>query len=305
MIKNFGRLRENKKVKRIASRLFLLMIMVMICSYFSSKKALAFIYAVAAGGSCQEWEFDTIAECAVVAFCDDLPPEENDMINAGAWSAVNCPNYSPTVLNQARSDGVVGGRQVSASSKATTISGFRNLGRVEMAIDCFHIVLQSDRTYYPENCYAIIPDGNPNTCFVGNGCNQAVCQSAGWYWNFTNNTCQSTPMNQGDCWALGYSFFNSTCYPSGCPAEAGSSLDCEQGVQIWCSRKCKCLSQTQCDPAVSPIIVDVLGDGFSLTNAADGVNFDLDGDGAAERRAWTLSGADDAWLGLDRDGDGV
>ena len=49
MIKNFGRLRENKKVKRIASRLFLLMIMVMICSYFSSKKALAFIYAVAAG----------------------------------------------------------------------------------------------------------------------------------------------------------------------------------------------------------------------------------------------------------------
>jgi hypothetical protein len=55
----------------------------------------------------------------------------------------------------------------------------------------------------------------------------------------------------------------------------------------------------------SPIVVDVAGDGFALTDAAGGVWFDLPGAGTQKQFAWTRAGADDAWLALDRDGNGL
>ena len=59
-----------------------------------------------------------------------------------------------------------------------------------------------------------------------------------------------------------------------------------------------------CSNWISPIVIDLLGDGFDLTGAAEGVSFDIDGDGARDNISWTAADSDEAWLALDRDGDG-
>ena len=66
---------------------------------------------------------------------------------------------------------------------------------------------------------------------------------------------------------------------------------------------CSCLGCDTCGG--SPVVIDINGDGIVLTGPTAGVDFDLNGNGTRDRLAWTMAGADDAWLALDRNANGT
>lgn len=60
-----------------------------------------------------------------------------------------------------------------------------------------------------------------------------------------------------------------------------------------------------CQPDnVSPVLIDVAGSGFSLSDVSDGVWFDFYGIGTKIKISWTANGSTNAWLVLDRNGNG-
>jgi len=127
-----------------------------------------------------------------------------------------------------------------------------------------------------------------------------ACGSLPFYYTYTEYIICSQPDRDGD----GYTVCDGDCddtpgsgfykhpYADPCLSFPGEDLNCDGIEDVW-----------QCGG--SPIIIDVLGNGFSLTDTTNGVNFDLRPDGVKERLAWTTANSDDAWLVLDKNGNGV
>ncbi len=86
--------------------------------------------------------------------------------------------------------------------------------------------------------------------------------------------------------------------PEPAPPPCSPSIKFDGGT----TDSCECYPD---DPnCVSPVLIDISGNGFKLTDAAGGVNFDMRANGLPLRVAWTTSNSDDAWLALDRNGNG-
>jgi hypothetical protein len=66
-----------------------------------------------------------------------------------------------------------------------------------------------------------------------------------------------------------------------------------------------CLSAAGAWAQCSPILVDVNRDGIHLGPAGRGVSFDVDADGLPDFVQWVRPGGDEAFLTLDRNGNGV
>jgi hypothetical protein len=75
-------------------------------------------------------------------------------------------------------------------------------------------------------------------------------------------------------------------------------IPCDPTTGHWSTRWCMCVCNS------SPILIDTSGNGFDLTDSQQGVSFDLNSNGVAEQMAWTAVNSDEAFLALDRNGNG-
>lgn len=124
---------------------------------------------------------------------------------------------------------------------------------------------------------------------------QDECQDAGLYWSFVGVTCSTPPGNETGCTSIGWTWAPNSetcvkCSNQQCPLNYRKDDECECTIYTGDN---------------SPILVDVAGDGFSLTDAAGGVLFDLKGKGTRDQLSWPAASSDDAWLVLDRNQNGT
>lgn len=147
----------------------------------------------------------------------------------------------------------------------------------------------------------------PNSSPESVDCGAEVMRHSGGD-RLVNLNCSS---DSGGCSATG-NFCNTTtgvtasvgpvqlgCNPPPPPPPGDSGGGCTQG----------CPEDTVCYDGLcsycTPILVDVSGSGIRLTGTADGVDFDFNRDRQMDRISWIAAGSDNAWLVLDRNGNGL
>ncbi|HEY6119534.1 MAG TPA: hypothetical protein VIV66_06230 [Pyrinomonadaceae bacterium] len=155
-------------------------------------------------------------------------------------------------------------------------------------------VNRTDQKFYPSSGSR----GTTISCLAGRGIATHYCLDPACTFSVS---LQLTPlglrMEGGDVWngELGLTHSCNIAPVSCSPTRRAKCFAAGEGFD---EDTCLCLPE-------SPILIDVEGNGYSLTDLRGGVGFDLNADGTAERLSWTAIGSDDGWLVLDRNGNGL
>jgi hypothetical protein len=154
------------------------------------------------------------------------------------------------------------------------------------------------------------PATNTFCTFFFGSCNNGNCTSDGKIPDVDRDLYPATEDCNDDVFAINPSATEncSDLIDNDCDGliDAADTEECGQCEAINCTSpavpgpypSCGCVNP-------SPILIDVAGNGFHLTDSASGITFDLNGDSKVERLGWTRTDSDDAWLALDHNSNGT
>jgi hypothetical protein len=227
------------------------------------------------------------------------------------WSALD-PTFGPQLPN-----GCTASSNPTTTSKSIATTIYWTVGPplpVVVTDNGQNKLLEGPIFGFPSECKRCFPEfDNPQWIDLGNGVtewsqitrkqtitqdtNECVTHTAFPINHHYGRTCT---VNQQTCeyeFSWFWNPFSDSCQEEG-PPECNLLPElCENGQ--WSFEWCGCVGYP------TPIVVDLNGNGFNLTDASHGVTFNANTIGGTEKLAWTSGSSDDAWLALDRNGNGA